>query len=53
MTEGEAKAYSCECPECGYRWKIPSSEWILLFLATGKTLHCPKCLSGRILWKQE
>lgn len=49
----EIEVYSCECPKCGYRWKVPASEWAMLSSATGgKTPRCPKCNSGRVLWRR-
>ena len=52
MTESDEEVYSCECPKCGHRWNIPMVEWMQFSLATkGKTPRCPKCQSGRILWK--
>jgi len=46
--------YSCECPKCGHKWNILENEWMTLSLVTGgKTPHCPKCQSSKILWKKK
>ncbi|MDH5449246.1 MAG: hypothetical protein OEY24_04800 [Candidatus Bathyarchaeota archaeon] len=51
IEEKDADAYSCECPKCGHKWKVSKGKWIRLNMVTGKHPDCPKCNSGRILWK--
>jgi len=53
MTEEDAEVYTCECPKCEHKWKIPTSEWAMLSKATGWTPRCPKCNSGRVLWQRQ
>ena len=53
MTEEDAEVYTCECPKCEHKWKIPASEWAMLSKATGWTPRCPKCNSSRVLWQRQ